>query len=194
MKTQRTRIAAYGLVLDAGRVLLCRLSAQVPRWEGYWTLPGGGIEFGEAPADAMVREVAEETGLRVESRGVAGIDSFVDRRDREEFHGIRIVYRTAVTGGILRHELTGTTDRCAWHPLAEVAALPTVELVPAALRWLESGSPAGRDEPHCTTCGRPGAVEFMGAVLCPECYQQGASSCAGGRDETARPEAGTDVG
>lgn len=31
----------------------------------YWTLPGGGIEAGESPAEAAMREVWEETGLRV---------------------------------------------------------------------------------------------------------------------------------
>ena len=56
MKLQRTRVSAYGLVTDPDRILLCRVSKALPRWQGQWTLPGGGINFGEAPQDAMVRE------------------------------------------------------------------------------------------------------------------------------------------
>ncbi|MEL6940020.1 MAG: hypothetical protein AAFO84_12580 [Cyanobacteria bacterium J06598_1] len=43
-KSQHTRVSAYGLVTDhENRILLCRLSREIPRWEGYWTLPGGGL-------------------------------------------------------------------------------------------------------------------------------------------------------
>ena len=45
---------------------------------GHWTLPGGGIDFGEDPEDAVVREFIEETGLTVKVRKLAGIDSLCD--------------------------------------------------------------------------------------------------------------------
>ena len=74
---QVTRISAYGFVLDGNRLLLCRLSGHVLD-AGKWTLPGGAIEFGEAPEAAMAREVEEETGLRVVSAGLAGVDLLED--------------------------------------------------------------------------------------------------------------------
>jgi 8-oxo-dGTP diphosphatase len=53
------RIGAYGLLRDAdGRVLLARGSAAAV-FPGVWSLPGGGVEQGEHPADTVVREVAE---------------------------------------------------------------------------------------------------------------------------------------
>ena len=54
---------------DEGRVLRIRR-----RDTGRWGLPGGGIEFGETPADAVVREAFEETGFTVEVLRLAAID------------------------------------------------------------------------------------------------------------------------
>ncbi len=76
-KPQITRVAAYGLVVKEARLLLCRISARLPLDAGQWTLPGGGIDFGEAPADAMVCEVEEESGLLVCPLGLVGsVDRF----------------------------------------------------------------------------------------------------------------------
>lgn len=138
MKTQRLRIAAYALLHDNGRVLLCRLSKELPEWEGCWTLPGGGLEFGESPEEAVVREVEEETGLKIRVKNVAGIDSIVVKRDYEDFQGIRIIYHADITGGELRHELSGSTDRCDWHSLQPSPEIRMVELVETGLKLLKS--------------------------------------------------------
>ena len=55
-KRQITRVAAYGLMLQDDSMMLCRISGAVPNYKGQWTLPGGGLDFGEDPADAVVRE------------------------------------------------------------------------------------------------------------------------------------------
>ena len=130
---QITRISAYGLILQESRILLCRISNHLPLDAGYWTLPGGGIDFGEDPADAMVREVREETGLIVRPLEIAGIDSFYVKETEREFHGIRIIYHTEIVGGALRYEVNGTTDLCAWWSLEEARRLPFVDLVSAGL-------------------------------------------------------------
>ena len=59
------------LVLDdAGRLLLVRRAREPSR--GLWSLPGGRVEPGEADADAVAREVLEETGLRVHVGALLG--------------------------------------------------------------------------------------------------------------------------
>jgi len=54
-----------------GRLLLVRRAN--PPAEGTWSLPGGRVEAGEDDAAAVVREVAEETGLRVTPLHVVGV-------------------------------------------------------------------------------------------------------------------------
>ncbi len=128
VKKQKTRVAAYGLIKHEDSILLCRLSHQVPKKQGYWTLPGGGVEFGEHPADAMVREVMEETGLSVTAGNVITVDSMrVDSEDHD-YHGIRIIYATTFLHGELKFEKNGTTDFCQWVRQDEITSLPLVEL------------------------------------------------------------------
>jgi 8-oxo-dGTP diphosphatase len=67
---------ACAIVVDAtGRVLLARRAGEP--FAGRWDLPGGFLEEGEHPLDALVREMKEETGLDVEPDQFVGI--WVDR-------------------------------------------------------------------------------------------------------------------
>ena len=132
-KKQIIRIAAYGLVVQNQRILLCRVSDEMPRDAGYWTLPGGGLNFGEDPAEAMIREVNEETGLVVRSLGLAGIDSFLRKSEEHDFQGIRIIYHTELIGGTLINEVDGSTDLCAWWSVEEAKKLPLVDLTEIGL-------------------------------------------------------------
>jgi len=63
--------SAAALVRDAAGAVLLQRRADNGRWE----LPGGAFDPGEHPAQALVREVYEETGVVVRPRGVAGIFS-----------------------------------------------------------------------------------------------------------------------
>lgn len=100
----------------------------VPWAKGKWTLPGGGIEFGEKPEDTVVREVQEETGLIVRPRDLAAVDSLASENQLQFFHNIRIIYQTELLGGELRFEQEGSTDFCQWLTLEEASDLPLVQL------------------------------------------------------------------
>jgi 8-oxo-dGTP diphosphatase len=132
---RQQRVAAYAVVARAEEVLLARWTG--PRGPE-WTLPGGGLDFGEDPADAAVREVREETGYTVRLDGLLFVNSFrrVLPDAPVDFHAIQIVYAATVIDGDLTNEVDGSTDMAAWHPLADVAALARVQLVDMGLAAL----------------------------------------------------------
>lgn len=131
---RRQRVAAYGILRDSqGRLLLVR-AAPYLSVAGRWFLPGGGIEHGEAPLDALRREVLEETGLTVHDAVLQGVLSDTwPIPDGTLLHTVRLVYRVEGWDGAMRSEAKGSSDLAQWFSPGELAALPLVRYAREAL-------------------------------------------------------------
>ena len=133
-----TRVGAYAVLVDDRERILLALWNEGPT--PAWTVPGGGIEEGETPEQAAVREVREETGYEIELIRSLGEDVFTVpagmRLDggRRPLRSVRLVFEARIVGGRLTAEVGGTTDEAAWIPIDDVAGLERVDLVDTVLR------------------------------------------------------------
>ena len=66
----RPQLAVSAVIFRDGKILLVRRAGAVGK--GFYSVPGGRVEFGESLAAALHREVAEETGLTIEMVDLAG--------------------------------------------------------------------------------------------------------------------------
>jgi 8-oxo-dGTP diphosphatase len=136
------RVAAYALVLRGEQILLTRLASRISADEK-WHLPGGGVDHGENPRDALVREIREETGLDAEVGDTARVysahlPSMWRKGRRWDYQALRIVYDAWVPVDAPAPrvvEVDGSTVDVAWHPVADVlsGSLPVTEVVTDAL-------------------------------------------------------------
>ena len=89
-----------------------------------WEFPGGGIEFGESPEEAAVRETKEETGLTVKSLGLLEVNSHVTPQNH---HHIWFFYRCKILRGRLKAR-DKDHDKYGWFNLEEMKGLPDLAL------------------------------------------------------------------
>ena len=127
-------MASYAVAINAGAILLARIASGYPG-QGRWTLPGGGVEWGEHPDEALVREVHEETGFSVTEFSLIGINSrvFSATANHAGLHAVRMLYDVPLNGEPRVVEVDGSVDAVRWLALDDVASANTVELVRVGL-------------------------------------------------------------
>jgi 8-oxo-dGTP pyrophosphatase MutT (NUDIX family) len=143
------RLAAYAVCIEDGRVLLARFVS--PTGDTHWTLPGGKVEHAEDPFDAVIREVAEETGCDAVVERLLGVDSRVipaaEARLGIEHQNVGIFYQVRITGGALRPEPNGETAESVWTSIPEVAGLLRSSLVDVGLALAQTLPATGHVAP-----------------------------------------------
>ncbi|MET9471034.1 NUDIX domain-containing protein [Streptomyces sp. NPDC002922] len=143
------RMAAYAVCIEDGRVLLARHVP--PKGETNWTLPGGRVEHAEDPFDAVIREVAEETGCDAVVERLLGVDSRVipaaAARAGVEHQNVGIFYRVRIVAGQLRPEPNGETAESVWTPIPDVACLRRSSLVDIGLALAQTVPATGHTAP-----------------------------------------------
>jgi ADP-ribose pyrophosphatase YjhB (NUDIX family) len=143
------RLGAYALVRRDDAVLLTRISERGFH-TGSWTLPGGGVDHGESPRTAVLRELREECGVdgTVGELVAAHDDHFSGTAPSgryEDFHAVALAFEVSIgdTAEPVLAEVGGTTDAVAWVPVAEIESgeLPVLDLVREALRLPTAAGP-----------------------------------------------------
>jgi mutator protein MutT len=110
----RPEVCVGAIAVDDGRLLMVRRGN--PPAVGDWSVPGGRVEAGETLAEAVVREVAEETGLEVVCGELVG---WVERMG-PGYHFVILDFHATVLDD--REPQAGTdAAEVDWVPLAEVA-------------------------------------------------------------------------
>ncbi len=140
------RVAAYGVVSSHRGLLLTELSERTNA-AGRWNLPGGGIDPHESPEEAVLREVFEETGQRVQDIALLTVLSghWVGRSPGgrvEDYHAVRVFHTAtcpAPTDPVV-HDVGGSTASGAWVRPERLGRLPLAGSVAEALR--AAGLPA----------------------------------------------------
>ena len=117
---------ARGVCVQNGRALLCRAKGGATTY-----LPGGHIEFGETGAEALVREMKEETGLDSTAGKLLGVVENSFLQHGEKHCEINLVYELTLSGG----DVAAQEDWIGfeWCPLSNLDA---ANLLPADIRRL----------------------------------------------------------
>jgi ADP-ribose pyrophosphatase YjhB (NUDIX family) len=84
-------------LIERDRSILLVKRAHEPRL-GAWGIPAGFMEYGEHPEATAMREVLEETGLRVKLDGIFGVYA---GRDDPRTRAVLVLYRARIVGGAL---------------------------------------------------------------------------------------------
>jgi ADP-ribose pyrophosphatase YjhB (NUDIX family) len=134
------------LIFRKDSILLVKRGRQPLK--GYWSLPGGVLETGEHLAEAVAREVREETGLEVKPMAVVEIFERIlrDKSGKPEYHYVLIDYMCKVTGGEMK-----AGDDSAGVEWVKRKDLPSLKLTEGTLEVIERTfdryTPAGKPKP-----------------------------------------------
>lgn len=92
----RLRVRVCGICIKDEAILLVNHKSLGDT--DFWAPPGGGLEFGEAAAACLVREIREETGLEVVVNEFLFNTEFI----KPPLHAVELFFKVSVTGGKLK--------------------------------------------------------------------------------------------
>lgn len=121
-KKQKQIVVAVAAVVDGkGNVLLTRRNQpELPDAHGKWEMPGGKVEFNEAPEVTAVREVFEETGYEIQVDPTrVSVKAMVWEFAERDIHTILIAYRATIIGGELKIQ-GGAVSDARWWPIDQI--------------------------------------------------------------------------
>jgi len=110
------KVGVGGVIVHDGRVLL--LLRKKPPEAGFWSLPGGRVEFMERVEDAVVRELKEELGIETEIESLLCVTNHIVRTDNA--HWVSPAYLVRLVSGVPENLEPEKTEVIEWFPLSQL--------------------------------------------------------------------------
>jgi 8-oxo-dGTP diphosphatase len=116
------KVATHALIKKDGKYLVLHRSPVNDYKPNEWDTPGGSVEFGEDHTKALIREVLEETGLKVKVLKPLFVHSFMSSPERHQF---QIIFECEYVAGEVRLN-PEEHDRFLWATYDEIGKLERI--------------------------------------------------------------------
>jgi ADP-ribose pyrophosphatase YjhB (NUDIX family) len=138
------KLAVFGIITNENdQILLCHRCDY-----DLWNLPGGGVEVGESPTDALIREVKEETGLDIIPYKLTGVYSKPDKNE------LVLSFTCKVVGGELA--LNDEADQIKYFSLDQIPHNSSVKQIERLKDYM-----ADKNTTHYKVQTGPSSMEFL---------------------------------
>jgi len=134
MTGEYVKVASHGLIQKDNKFLVIHRSSLNDYKPNLWDLPGGTIEFGEHPIDALIREIDEETKTKVKVGNLIFVYDFVSGEKRHQF---QMVFTCDYLSGEVILNPREHQD-FKWVTLEEMEQLPKIAFLEELIKFLKN--------------------------------------------------------
>jgi len=129
-KFQKICVTAF-IFNDRNEVLLLKRSSKEEFLPNYWEMPGGKVEFGETPDEAIAREVFEETNLKIKAIKPYNLFSYVSQDEMR--HTVDIQYLTKPGSSLSEIEISESHTDKKWTKIKNLNDLKISNLMKTSI-------------------------------------------------------------
>ena len=113
------RIAVRAIVSDRQKTLLIRRASGRPTILGKYELPGGNLDYGEQPEDALQRHIQSELGVAIKAAQLYDVLTYIDHDDRD-IQYVFILYLVGVDNHTTKFKLSQNYDHYLWKTMSSI--------------------------------------------------------------------------